>query len=208
MFRENAREIIVSGPPDHLRRLFRSSRPRRMPMSGRRHSARTRSSALKIIKPQTLSLLTRPFEFRREFWLGISVIAFLPIGETPVSACPRPRCGRSWPRNCRRNNRWMRRSQKCSRNFWRSRTLCARRRRGAASVSTGIQLGPLIKTLDVFGDRQHDGRQVSEPVRSPVCRSTGRGPMAAEVADNPLGKGAAPLDGTEGACSRCPISST
>jgi hypothetical protein len=39
---------------------------------------------MKIIKPQTLSLLTRPFEFRREFWLGVSVIAFLPIGDAPV----------------------------------------------------------------------------------------------------------------------------
>jgi hypothetical protein len=39
---------------------------------------------MKIIKPQTLGLLTHPFEFRREFWLGISVLSYLPIGNSAI----------------------------------------------------------------------------------------------------------------------------
>ncbi|MEY4578650.1 MAG: hypothetical protein RL701_3353 [Pseudomonadota bacterium] len=35
---------------------------------------------MKVIKPLQLSVLTRPYEFRREFKLGVSVLAFVPMG--------------------------------------------------------------------------------------------------------------------------------
>ena len=39
---------------------------------------------MKIIKPRIISLLTRPFEFRREFWLGLATLAFVPVGDTEI----------------------------------------------------------------------------------------------------------------------------
>ncbi|HVN72460.1 MAG TPA: DUF2169 domain-containing protein, partial [Desulfomonilia bacterium] len=35
---------------------------------------------MKTIKPQKLGLLTRPFEFQRRYYLGVSVLAFIPMG--------------------------------------------------------------------------------------------------------------------------------
>lgn len=35
---------------------------------------------MKVMKPMALSLLTRPYEMERRFYLGVSVIAFVPIG--------------------------------------------------------------------------------------------------------------------------------
>lgn len=39
---------------------------------------------MKVIKPQSLSLLTRPFEFKRRFYLGASTLAFIPLREQPA----------------------------------------------------------------------------------------------------------------------------
>jgi uncharacterized protein YjbI with pentapeptide repeats len=150
---------------------------------------------VKIIKPQTLSLLTRPFEFRREFWLGISVIAFLPIGEMPV-LLPETAL---WPflaEELPPEQPLDAAIPKMLPEFLAVAHAFAPGGVAAPQVATGIQLGPLIKTLDVFGDRQHDGQQVSEAVpftRMPIDWARAYG--GATVADNPLGKGAAPLDG-------------
>ena len=69
----------------------------------------------------------------------------------------------------------------------------------APLVSVGIQLGPLIKTFNVFGDRRISRSRVSEPVpftSMPIDWAHTFGGMG--FAANPLGKGAVPIDGTDG----------
>lgn len=39
---------------------------------------------MKVIKPLTLGVLTRPFEVKRRFYLGVSVFAFVPLGAEPA----------------------------------------------------------------------------------------------------------------------------
>jgi hypothetical protein len=43
---------------------------------------------MKVIKPQQLSVLTRCYEFRREFRLGVSVLAFAPMSATERRLIP------------------------------------------------------------------------------------------------------------------------
>ena len=38
---------------------------------------------MRYVKPLSASVLTRPFEFRRRFHLGVSVLLFTTLGETP-----------------------------------------------------------------------------------------------------------------------------
>ena len=155
---------------------------------------------MKIIKPQTLGLLTRPFEFRREFWLGISVLAFLPIGDSPAllkeaemwpflaaelpgdqpldAAIPKPR-----------------------QEFLAVAHCFAPHGVAAPMVRTGIQLGPVIKRLDVYGDRDLDreARRISQPVPfTHMALDWTRAYGGPGFSDNPLGKGVAPAEGSDG----------
>jgi len=157
---------------------------------------------MKIIKPQTLSLLSRPFEFKREFWLGLAVIAFLPMGTTPVLL----KESALWPflaEELPPDQPLDAVIPKTTPEFLAIAHAFAPDGVPAPQVRTGIQLGPLIKMLDVFGDRSLDrdrsGARISNPV--PFTRMTidwTRAYGGAGFADNPLGKGAMPLDGSDG----------
>ncbi len=153
---------------------------------------------MKIIKPQALSLLTRPYEFKREFWLGVTTVAFLPIGEEqallPETAMwpflaeelpPEQPLDASIPKE--------------QAEFVATAHAYAPGGNPVTELSVGIQLGPVIKTLNVWGDREIDGDRVSAPVpftTLPIDWAHAYG--GKDVADNPLGKGAAPLAGTDG----------
>jgi hypothetical protein len=66
-------------------------------------------------------------------------------------------------------------------------------------VSVSIQLGPLTKTLSVCGNRQITGARVSPPApftTMPIDWAHAFG--GASFAANPVGKGAVPIDGTDG----------
>lgn len=155
---------------------------------------------MKIIKPMALSLLTRPFEFKREFWLGISAIAFLPVGETPA-LLPETSL---WPflaEELPPDQPLDAVIPKIRPEFLAVTQCFAPNGQAAPLVRTGIQLGPLIKMLDVHGERELDQRagHISAPVpftQMPMdwTRTYG-GPG---FADNPLGKGVAPIEGTDG----------
>ena len=110
------------------------------------------SRVVKVIKPQTLSLLTRPFEFRREFWLGCAAIAFLPIGETPV-LLPETAL---WPflaEELPPDQPLDAAIPKSRPEFLAVAHASPRAGSPAPAVRTGIQLGPVIKMLNVCGDR-------------------------------------------------------
>ncbi len=151
---------------------------------------------MKIIKPQALGLLTRPFEFRREFWLGCAAIAFLPIGETP-SLLPETAL---WPflaEELPPDQPLDAVIPKVQAEFLAIAHAFAPDGVAAPMIPTGIQLGRSIKQLDVFGDREFDrsrGR-ITDPV--PITQMKldwSRAYGGKGFADNPLGKGAVPVD--------------
>ena len=112
---------------------------------------------MKIIKPQTLGLLTRPFEFRRDFWLGVSVLAFLPIGDAPVLL----KETEMWPflaEELPPDQPLDAAIPKAQPEFLAVAHCFAPDGVAAPLVQTGIQLGPVIKRLDVHGDRDLDRR--------------------------------------------------
>src|SRR5262245_59322359 len=110
---------------------------------------------MKIIKPQTLSLLTRPFEFQRDYWLGCAVICFLPIGDThtllPEVAL--------WPflaQELPPDQPLDAVIPKVQAEFLVIGHAFAPDGIAAPMVPTAVQLGGSIKQLDVFGDRELD----------------------------------------------------
>jgi uncharacterized protein YjbI with pentapeptide repeats len=155
---------------------------------------------MKIIKPMTLGLLTRPFEFRREFWLGIAAIAFLPVGETPI-LLPETDL---WPflaGELPPDQPLDAVIRKTLPEYLAIAHAYAPNGVPVTQVRTGIQLGPSTKMLDVFGDRWRDraGALLAEPVpfsHMPIDWAHAYG--GAGVADNPLGVGAMPRDGSDG----------
>jgi hypothetical protein len=153
---------------------------------------------MKIVKPQFLSVLARPFESRREFHLGVSVLAFLPIGETPALL---PETA-MWPflaEELPPDQPLDAAIPKARPEFLAVAHAFAPDGIAAPLVRTGIQLGPRIKLLDVYGDRDRDRSRIDEPAAftsMPIDWTRTYG--GAGFVDNPLGKGMAPADGADG----------
>jgi uncharacterized protein YjbI with pentapeptide repeats len=149
---------------------------------------------MRVVKPETLSLLTRPFEFRREFWLGVSVVACLPIGETPILL----KESAMWPFLAEElpPDQPLDAGLPKSRPEFLAIAHCfAPDGVAAPLVRTGIQLGPLIKLLDVHGDRDIDrrGGVISRPVPfTHMALDWTRAYGGSGFADNPVGKGQFP----------------
>lgn len=148
---------------------------------------------MKVIKPQALSLLTRPFEFRREFWLGVSVMAFLPIGDMPTllpEAAMWPFLAEELPPDVPLEAG----IPKAQPEFVATAHAFAPGGRPARQLRVGVQLGRAVKTLNVFGDRFARGQRVSEPqpfTTMPLDWAHAYG--GKDVAENQAGKGAAPV---------------
>ena len=150
---------------------------------------------MKIIKPQTMSLLTRPFEFRREFWLGLATLAFAPIGETEILL---PETS-MWPflaEELPPNQPLDAAIPKAQAEFLAVAHAFAPEGVAAPIVSTGIQLGRSIKQLDIFGDREFNRsrQRISDPIPFTEMKIDWTRAYGGEgFADNPLGKGVAPV---------------
>jgi uncharacterized protein YjbI with pentapeptide repeats len=159
---------------------------------------------MKVIKPQTMGLLTRPFEFRREFWLGLATLAFVPIGETGVLL---PETA-MWPfltEELPPEQPLDVAMPKAEAEFLAIGHAYAPDGVPAPLVSVGIQLGNLVKRLSVSGDRQISRSQVTEPVpftTMPIDWAHAFG--GSGFAANPLGKGSVPIDGTDGRVHAAP----
>jgi uncharacterized protein YjbI with pentapeptide repeats len=156
------------------------------------------SRVMKVIKPQTLSLLTRPFEFRRQFWLGCAAIAFLPIGETPALL---PETA-MWPFLSEELPPDQPLDAVIPKVLTEVVAIAHAYAPGGTPVplvEVGIQLGPLIKMLSVCGDRLLNRSQVTRPVPFATMPIDWKHAFGGKgFADNPIGKGAAPIDGTDG----------
>ena len=155
---------------------------------------------MKIIKPQALSLLTRPYEFRREFRLGIAAIAFLPVGDIPA-LLPETAL---WPflaEELPPGQALDAVIPKAIPEFLAVAHAFAPGGVPSVQVQTGIKLGTAVKMLAVFGDRtrDRDGSLVGDSVpfaRMPLDWAHTYG--GAGIADNPLGLGVAPVAGSDG----------
>jgi uncharacterized protein YjbI with pentapeptide repeats len=154
---------------------------------------------VKIIKPQALGLLSRPFEFRREYLLGLDAIAFIPIGEAD---CLLPETA-MWPflaEELPPDQPLDAAIPKAHAEFLAIAHAFAPGGKAAPLVEVGIQLGPLIKTLGVAGDRRFTRYgSVTEAVpfiSMPVDWAHAFGGNG--FADNPLGIGAVPIEGSDG----------
>lgn len=159
---------------------------------------------MKIIKPQTLGLLTRPFEFRRQFWLGVSVLAFLPISETPALlketemwALAAGELPDDQPLDAAIPKRQA--------EFLAAARACAPGGEAVEALQCGIQIGAITKTLNVYGDRRYSGNKVSQVspfTQMPIDWAHAYGGPA--LPENPKGKGMVPLDGPRGSVFEAP----
>ena len=153
---------------------------------------------MKIIKPQTVSLLTRPFEFQHEFWLGLATLAFMPTGETP-SLLPE---SAMWPFLAEELPPDLPLDAAIPKVRAELLAIAHAHAPGGMPIplfDVSIRLGPLTKTLSVCGDRRVSGSRVSEPIpftTLPIDWAHAFGGVG--FAANPLGKGALPIDGTDG----------
>jgi uncharacterized protein YjbI with pentapeptide repeats len=158
---------------------------------------------MKIIKPQALGLLTRPFEFRREFWLGVAALSFVPVGDEaallPETAMwpflaeelpPDQPLDAAIPKSCA--------------EFVSVAHAHAPRGAPVAHLDVGVQLGPVVKKLRVFGDRALRHGRLTDAVpfaTMPLGWARAYGGLGCD--DNPDGKGAAP-DPADPACVPIP----
>lgn len=153
---------------------------------------------MKVIKPQSLSLLSRPFEYRNECFLGLSVVGMVPMGERRVLRNEIA----LWPLvaealgaegvldDCipKRRSEYL-----VAGNAWPAADSDRSRSR------IRVQLGRCEKTLNVFGDRFFDGDRVSEPGSFDVMPLGWQQAFGGEsFRRNPSGKGAAPFRDANG----------
>jgi uncharacterized protein YjbI with pentapeptide repeats len=153
---------------------------------------------MKIIKPQTLSLLTRPFEFHRGFWLGLATVAFVPIGNSPVLL---PETA-MWPflaEELPPEQPLDAAIPKARAEFLAIAHAYAPGGAPGPLVSVGVQLGNLVKRLRVCGDRRIRRSRVTEPALfTTMAIDWAHAFGGPGFAANPLGKGSAPIDGADG----------
>jgi len=117
---------------------------------------------MRVVKPMALSVLSRPFEFRRKFHLGVAVMAFVPVQDEPALLAETGMwafLAEHLPPDIPVDTGMPKRGAE----FIAAATAYAPGGRAVESLRAGIQLGSCIKTLNVIGDRVWDGRQASPP---------------------------------------------
>ncbi len=150
---------------------------------------------MRVIKPLCLSLLSRPFEFQRQFHLGVSVMAFMPISDIPAllaetamwaflgEVMPDTPIEASIPKR--------------TAEFAAMGQAYAPGGQPVTSLRVGVQLGDIIKTLNVTGDRFWDGKRASEPKPFTTMPLDWKHTYGGKgFAENPLGLGADAINAT------------
>ncbi len=149
---------------------------------------------MKTIKPQSLGVLTRPFEFQRRFYLGVSTLSFIPLGADPA-LLPEvsmwkflaEELGGDGVLEAGIPKRWS--------EFLVVGKACLAEPKTACRVS--VRLGDREKVLHVYGDRYWEGTGFSEPVAFQQMPLDWRQAYGGDgYPRNPLGKGfASPAPG-------------
>ena len=145
---------------------------------------------MRVIKPMSLSVLSRPFEFRRQFSLGISVLAFMPMTDEPKLLAETGMWGfltENLPKDVAVDMGMPKRYGE----FLVAGAAHAPNAAPVAGLRVGAQLGSRTKTLNVLGDRFWDGNAASPPApftTMPITWERAYGGPAEPT--NPLGLGA------------------
>jgi uncharacterized protein YjbI with pentapeptide repeats len=159
---------------------------------------------LRITKPLTLGLLSRPYEFRREFRLAVAVVAFVPVGDIPTLLAETamwPFLGEEMPPD-QALDAVMPKQQA---EFLAVTHAFAPGGKAVGSLKVGIQLGPIVKQLNVFGDRRLVGGRATEPAPFGTMKLDWTRAFGGEgFADNPQGRGFVPFETAEGAAIDLP----
>jgi uncharacterized protein YjbI with pentapeptide repeats len=149
---------------------------------------------VRTVKPTVLGVLTRPFEYRREFHLGIAVTAFVPLGGKPALLAETtmwPFLGGELPPDQPLDAIM----PKSHAEFLAKATAYAPGGGAVPQLRAGIKLGTITKTLGVYGERFILGERPTEPkpfTTMPIDWAHAYG--GAGVAENPLGLGAQPVE--------------
>lgn len=148
---------------------------------------------MKVFKPLSISVLTRPFEFRDRKMLGFSGLVFVGLGATPSVFSE----VMLWPF-------WASRPESTfplDESIVRSRAeylisgIAHSPKPGQRGCAVDVEVGRLHKRLLVHGDRYWDGGvpSIAEPLDSmPLTWERAFG--GNEIAENPLGRGAGPTE--------------
>jgi uncharacterized protein YjbI with pentapeptide repeats len=149
---------------------------------------------MKIVKPNALGLLTRPFEHRRRFHLGVSVLAFVPMGGMPALLAETvmwPFLAGQLPPEAPLDAV----IPKTRGEFLAIAHAHAPGGQPVTQLRVGLKLGNVIKTLGVSGERYLLGDRPTEPkpfTTMPIDWAHAYG--GAGVPENPLGFGATPVE--------------
>lgn len=155
---------------------------------------------MQVIKPLSIGVLSRPFEFRREFCLGIATLCFVPIGDRPgllkeqamwpflAKALPGQAVDAAIPKR--------------HGEFLVAATGHAPDGEAVTRLRVGALLGRRRKMLSLVGHRRWDGRQASAPEPFTTMKVDWKHAFGGEGCDdNPLGLGA----GAETATPEAPV---
>jgi uncharacterized protein YjbI with pentapeptide repeats len=142
---------------------------------------------MRVIKPMALGLLSRPFEFRRQFHLGVAVLAFAPIGEQ-ISLLAETAMWAFLGENLPPDMPLDTAMPKQGSEFVAIATAFAPGGEPVTTLRAGIMLGSRIKTLNIIGDRLWDGKRASPPAAfSAMPIAWNRAYGGKDFAANPLG---------------------
>jgi uncharacterized protein YjbI with pentapeptide repeats len=145
---------------------------------------------MRVIKPMALGVLSRPFEFRRQFSLGIAVLAFMPMTDEPKLLAETAMWG-FLSENLPKDTPVDAGIPKRYGEFLLAGAAHAPGGQKVTSLRVGAQLGGLTKTLHVLGDRFWDGNAASPPApfsTMPITWDRAYGGPSEPA--NPLGMGA------------------
>jgi uncharacterized protein YjbI with pentapeptide repeats len=145
---------------------------------------------MRIVKPMCLSVLSRPYEFKREFNLGVAVLAFMPIQDEPV-LLPETAMWAFLGDNLPGDVPVDAGMPKQSGEFVAIAKAFAPGGEPVSALRAGIALGERVKTVNVTGDRLWDGREATPPTpftAMPIDWEHAYG--GADYPENPSGIGA------------------
>jgi len=159
---------------------------------------------MRVTKPQTASLLTRPFEFRRKRYCGLAVLGCAPLGTGPALIGEQ----RFWADAAEHlETDWVldEGMPKRTPEFLVAGSAWAGDGVEATECEVSVQLGPVRKIIRVTGDRHFIGRAPSAPVPFRSMRLAWQRACGGEGFEaNPLGRGAAAERGEAGSIHLLP----
>lgn len=152
---------------------------------------------MKVLKPMSLGLLTRPFEQRRQFKLGVAVLSFVPIG--PPALLSEVSMWKFLAEELAEDQAVDAAIPKSHGEVLVVGHACAPAGTTVPALEVSVALGQGRKALHVFGDRHWVGNQPTDPAPFATMPLDWRHAFGGPGhPDNPMGKGIAAVDTVHG----------